>query len=51
MYSMMTGQGKGFGMGKALAQLGMDFDGTPHRGVDDARMTAKILLCLLEKAQ
>jgi inhibitor of KinA sporulation pathway (predicted exonuclease) len=50
LYSMLTGQGKGFGVSKALAQLGMDFDGTPHRGVDDARMTARILLNVLEKA-
>ncbi len=51
MYSMLTGQGKGFGVSKALKQTGMDFDGIPHRGVDDARMTAKILLNILEKAQ
>ena len=51
LYSMLTGQGKGFGVSKALAQIGWDFEGTPHRGVDDARMTAKILLYLLEKAQ
>lgn len=51
LYSMMTGQGRGFGVGKALEQLDMDFEGTPHRGVDDARMTAKILLHILGKAQ
>ncbi len=50
MYSMLTGQGKGFGMSRAIDQIGWDFEGTPHRGVDDARMTAKILLYLLEKA-
>lgn len=50
LYSILTGQGKGFGVSTALAQLGMDFDGIPHRGVDDARMTAKILLNVLEKA-
>ena len=47
LYSMLSGKGKGFGVSKALAQLGMEFDGTPHRGVDDARMTAKILLHIL----
>ena len=49
MYSILTGQGKGFGVSTALAQLGMDFDGIPHRGVDDARMTAKILINILGK--
>ncbi len=51
LYSILTGQGKGFGVSKALRQLGMDFDGVPHRGVDDARMTAKILIRILEKTQ
>jgi inhibitor of KinA sporulation pathway (predicted exonuclease) len=51
MFSMLTGQGKGFGVSKALAQLGMDFDGIPHRGVDDARMTALILLNILGKSR
>lgn len=51
MYSMLTGQGKGFGMDMALNQLDMDLEGTHHRGVDDARNTAKILQHLLGKAR
>jgi len=51
LYSILTGQGKGFGMERALDQLGMDLEGTHHRGVDDARNTAKILLHILEKAR
>ena len=51
LYSMMTGQSKGFGMAKALEQLGMRLEGTHHRGVDDAKNTAKILLHNLKKAQ
>lgn len=51
LFSMLTGQGRGFGVSKALAQLGMDFDGIPHRGVDDARMTALILLNILGKTR
>jgi inhibitor of KinA sporulation pathway (predicted exonuclease) len=51
LYSMMTGQGKGFGVSGALDQLNMNFDGIPHRGVDDARMTAKILLEILGKTR
>ncbi len=51
MYSMLTRQGHGFGVQKALGQLGMMFDGTPHRGVDDAKNTAEILLHLLKKAR
>ena len=31
------------GLGKALRRLNMDFKGTPHRGIDDARNIARIL--------
>ena len=51
VYSMLTGQGKGFGMARALEQLGMELDGTHHRGVDDARNTAKMILHLMGKAR
>lgn len=29
-----------FSFGEALANQGLDFIGTPHSGIDDARMTA-----------
>ena len=31
------------GLGKALRLAGLDFDGTPHRGIDDARNIARLL--------
>lgn len=34
------------GLGKACRKLGVEFEGTAHRGVDDSRMIAKILLTL-----
>lgn len=47
LYSMLTAQGKGYGLAKALEQQGLPLEGTHHRGVDDARNTAKLLLhCL-----
>jgi inhibitor of KinA sporulation pathway (predicted exonuclease) len=30
------------GLGQALTMMGMTFDGTPHRGIDDARQIARI---------
>ena len=43
LFSMLQGRSKGFGVGAALDILGLEFDGRPHRGVDDARMIATIL--------
>ena len=43
LFSMLTGRSKGFGVGTALSILGLEFEGRPHRGVDDARMIAIIL--------
>jgi len=43
LFSMLTGRSKGLGVGKALRVLGLEFEGRPHRGVDDAHMTALIL--------
>jgi len=31
------------GLGSALARLGLQFEGTAHRGIDDARNTARLL--------
>ena len=31
------------GVGKVLARLGMEFEGTPHRGIDDVRNTIRII--------
>ena len=34
------------GVKKALNRVGLKFDGTPHRGIDDSKMIAKIFLSL-----
>jgi len=36
--------GQQMGVGKACKFFGIEFEGTPHRGVDDSRMIAEILL-------
>lgn len=42
-FSEALGLSKKFGLGQALAQLGLSFAGTPHRGIDDARNMARIV--------
>jgi len=37
-----VGSKKKLGVGGALRRLGFEFEGTPHRGIDDARNIAKI---------
>jgi len=39
----------GRGLSRALKQLSMGFDGTPHRGKDDSENTAKILKQILKE--
>lgn len=34
---------KPMGIGEALRRLGMNFEGSPHRGLDDARNIARIV--------
>ena len=40
--SRLLGSKKKLGLGNALRKLGIAFDGTPHRGIDDARNIARI---------
>ncbi|MGK0198971.1 MAG: inhibitor of KinA sporulation pathway (predicted exonuclease) [Yoonia sp.] len=47
-FSEAMGTRKKFGVGTALRRLGLEFDGTPHRGIDDARNIARIYPCLLK---
>lgn len=47
MFSMNQCRAKGFGVGTALDILDIEFEGRPHRGVDDAQMIAKILSRIL----
>jgi len=37
------GRRKKLGIGGALKHLGLEFDGSPHRGLDDARNIARIV--------
>ncbi|KAF3888699.1 MULTISPECIES: 3'-5' exonuclease [Nostocales] len=41
-FSEYLGVSKGFGMAKALQHLGIELQGTHHRGIDDARNIAAI---------
>jgi len=47
-FSMWQGTVKMYGLGKALKRLGIEFEGTPHCGRDDAYNTAKILVEMLK---
>ena len=40
---------KGRGIKRTLEDLNMEFDGTPHRGIDDVRNTRRILLKVKEE--
>ncbi len=37
------------GLGQAIAMLGMTFQGTPHRGIDDARQVARVYSLLVSR--
>src|SRR3546814_16350787 len=41
---------KRVGLGTALTMAGLGFDGTPHRGIDDARINVRLLPVLLGEA-
>jgi len=47
-YSMVKGMTKGVGMMTALDQLGIEHEGTHHRGDDDALNIARVLAKLLK---
>jgi inhibitor of KinA sporulation pathway (predicted exonuclease) len=46
-YAFKRGEKTSTSVSNALKQLGLEFDGVMHRGVDDARMTAEILKRLI----
>lgn len=46
LYAMKMGESAG--MKRAMSKLGVTFEGTRHRGIDDSRATAQILLALLK---
>lgn len=41
-FSASIGSPRRFGLGQALRHLRLDFEGTPHRGIDDARNIARV---------
>jgi inhibitor of KinA sporulation pathway (predicted exonuclease) len=42
-FSAYLGKTKKYGLGQALRQLGLEFEGTPHRGIDDVRNIARVV--------
>lgn len=46
---LLFSNGKKFGVGQALSSLGYSFEGTQHRGIDDARNISRLLPYILEK--
>jgi inhibitor of KinA sporulation pathway (predicted exonuclease) len=49
LFSVFYGYTKEKGLAKALKASELQFDGTPHRGVDDARNTARLLARMIER--
>lgn len=48
-FAMLNGYTKEFGVEKALSILGLSFEGTAHRGIDDVKNIARIWKALLLK--
>jgi len=46
-FSQQLGESKRYGMHAALARVGLELNGTHHRGIDDARNIARLLPYLL----
>lgn len=49
-FSKFLGVSKGYGMSKALSRIGLKLEGSHHRGIDDARNIAKILIHMEQSA-
>ncbi|HSH03387.1 MAG TPA: 3'-5' exonuclease [Anaerolineae bacterium] len=50
-FSKAIGQSRDYGLNNALKHLQLTFDGTPHRGLDDARNIARIVTTILSRDQ
>lgn len=50
-FGLLHGSVKGPGVSKALHRLGLEFEGTQHRGVDDSFNTARIYVELIKKSK
>lgn len=46
-FSRVLNTGRRFGLSGALKRLGLEFEGTPHRGIDDVRNIARIVRALM----
>lgn len=46
-FSVAMGNKKRFGLGAAIRKMGLEFEGTAHRGIDDARNIARVYRQLL----
>jgi len=51
MFGLLHGTVKGKGVQASLKRLSLEFEGTPHRGVDDSYNTARILVELIKKGR
>lgn len=51
LFTLMKGNSKKSSVGRALESIGFTFEGTPHKGCDDAWNTARILRYLLKKGR
>jgi inhibitor of KinA sporulation pathway (predicted exonuclease) len=50
-FAEATGARKKLGVGGALRRLGLEFEGSPHRGIDDARNIARIYRELIRRRE
>lgn len=48
-FSGVSGGKKRYGLGGAIRKIGLEFEGTAHRGIDDARNIARVYQYLLGK--
>ena len=48
-YEELRGTKKGVGLGRAIKQLGLAFEGEPHRALNDAKNTAYVLREIMRK--
>lgn len=46
-FSDSLGESRAYGVGQALTRVGLRFEGTAHRGIDDARNIARLLPTIL----
>ncbi len=51
MSGLLHGKVQWAGVGRSLRRLGLKFEGTPHRGVDDSYNIARIFVELIKKAR